>query len=207
MFAQRHRAGPHASKKSGAKRSREFLLVLIFLLSALLVYRHFALMRVLARVHEADNRSASQTAFKPGELWVDEGGSPIQVACEDVIALWDRCQGEERWRSPAFKPLCVQAHGGSVLLHDGTYYWYGEDKSGPTYVPRQAEPNKWVSASSLAQWQAPRSSAFLACRHHLGVLVLSEETDAFWPFQVQPSPGGHHWGTLLLVGRPVELEG
>ena len=26
----------------------------------------------------------------------------------------------------------VQAHGGSILYQDGVYYWYGEDKDGPT---------------------------------------------------------------------------
>ena len=26
----------------------------------------------------------------------------------------------------------IQAHGGCVMEHEGRYYWYGEDKSGPT---------------------------------------------------------------------------
>jgi beta-galactosidase len=41
-------------------------------------------------------------AFHPGEVWNDTDGKPIQ------------------------------AHGGGVLFHEGTYYWYGENKAGPT---------------------------------------------------------------------------
>lgn len=40
--------------------------------------------------------------FRPGEIWLDLDGRPIQ------------------------------AHGGGVLFHEGTYYWYGENKDGPT---------------------------------------------------------------------------
>eukprot|EP00884_Botryococcus_braunii_P022465 jgi/Botrbrau1/8902/Bobra.0148s0018.2 len=29
----------------------------------------------------------------------------------------------------------LQAHGGGVLFHEGVFYWYGENKSGPTYTP------------------------------------------------------------------------
>ena len=42
----------------------------------------------------------SNTQFRPGEVWLDTEGNPIQ------------------------------AHGGGVLHHEGVYYWYGENKSG-----------------------------------------------------------------------------
>ena len=29
----------------------------------------------------------------------------------------------------------INAHGGGVLIHQGVYYWYGEIKSGHTYLP------------------------------------------------------------------------
>jgi hypothetical protein len=29
----------------------------------------------------------------------------------------------------------INAHGGGVLFHEGVYYWYGEAKSGKTYLP------------------------------------------------------------------------
>ncbi len=44
----------------------------------------------------------SNTHFTPGEIWRDTEGKPIQ------------------------------AHGGGILYQDGRYYWYGEDKNGPT---------------------------------------------------------------------------
>ena len=44
-------------------------------------------------------------AFRPGEIWRDTDGQPIN------------------------------AHGGGVLYHEGVYYWYGEIKSGRTWTP------------------------------------------------------------------------
>ncbi len=44
-------------------------------------------------------------AFRPGEVWRDTDGKPIN------------------------------AHGGGVLFHEGVYYWYGEVKEGRTYLP------------------------------------------------------------------------
>lgn len=41
----------------------------------------------------------------PGEVWNDTEGNP------------------------------VNAHGGGILYHDGTYYWYGEYKKGKTVLP------------------------------------------------------------------------
>lgn len=38
------------------------------------------------------------TSFHPGKVWLDTSGKRIQ------------------------------AHGGSVLYHEGKYYWYGENK-------------------------------------------------------------------------------
>lgn len=46
-----------------------------------------------------------QPSFAPGEVWRDTDGKPIN------------------------------AHGGGVLFHGGVYYWYGEFKSGRTYLP------------------------------------------------------------------------
>ena len=43
--------------------------------------------------------------FTPGEIWRDTDGNPIN------------------------------AHGGGVLSYEGVYYWYGEAKSGQTFLP------------------------------------------------------------------------
>jgi len=55
----------------------------------------------------AQDQLAAQAnnAIRPGKIWTDTTGAPIN------------------------------AHGGGMLFHDGTYYWYGEVKEGRTYVP------------------------------------------------------------------------
>jgi len=37
------------------------------------------------------------------------------------------------WRDTAGRP--INAHGGGLLYHDRTYYWYGENKDGRTWLP------------------------------------------------------------------------
>jgi len=49
--------------------------------------------------------AAKNTEFKPGEIWTDTGGNPIN------------------------------AHGGGFLYRNGVYYWYGEIKTGKTWMP------------------------------------------------------------------------
>lgn len=39
----------------------------------------------------------------------------------------------EIWRDTEGKP--INAHGGGILYLEGVYYWYGENKSGRTYLP------------------------------------------------------------------------
>ena len=53
----------------------------------------------------ACNMTKDPTEFAPGEVWLDTDGNPIN------------------------------AHGGGIMLHEGTYYWYGEMKVGETYLP------------------------------------------------------------------------
>ena len=50
----------------------------------------------------------SQAAITPGGVWLDTDGNPIN------------------------------AHGGGILYHEGTYYWYGEYKKGKTILPQWA---------------------------------------------------------------------
>lgn len=49
--------------------------------------------------------AASRDAFRPGQVWRDSAGRPIN------------------------------AHGGGVMYDGGVYYWYGEDKTGRTWLP------------------------------------------------------------------------
>jgi hypothetical protein len=49
--------------------------------------------------------SAPEKAFHPGDLWLDTSGN------------------------------FINAHGGGLLYHGGVYYWYGEYKTGKTFLP------------------------------------------------------------------------
>ena len=53
---------------------------------------------------------------------------PLAVQVEPEVA--PRMDANGPWLDTSGTP--IQAHGGSMLFHDGTYYWYGEDRSGPT---------------------------------------------------------------------------
>ena len=50
----------------------------------------------------------ANSSIVPGEVWKDTDGNPIN------------------------------AHGGGLLYHEGTYYWYGEYKKGKTTLPEWA---------------------------------------------------------------------
>jgi hypothetical protein len=53
----------------------------------------------------AAENSADHHQFFPGQIWQDTDGHAIN------------------------------AHGGGILFHDGAYYWYGEAKTGRTFLP------------------------------------------------------------------------
>jgi len=51
------------------------------------------------------------------------------LAIEPLAAFWPA----QIWKDTSGRP--INAHGGGILLRDGVYYWYGELKQGPTYLP------------------------------------------------------------------------
>ena len=53
----------------------------------------------------ASGNAVVQNEFLPGKIWQDTDGHPIN------------------------------AHGGGIIFSDGVYYWYGEAKSGHTFLP------------------------------------------------------------------------
>ena len=57
-----------------------------------------ALITLSAMAAVAEQPAARDEAFHPGQLWLDDRGMPIN------------------------------AHGGGILYHEGTYYWFGEHK-------------------------------------------------------------------------------
>lgn len=83
------------------------------------------------------NKNKTNTVFIPAEVWLDTDGNPIN------------------------------AHGGGVLFHNGTYYWYGEYKGDSTY--RNPNPN-------VANWECYRAEAG-------GVSCYSSQDLYNWKFE------------------------
>ncbi|KAL3770078.1 hypothetical protein ACHAW5_003454, partial [Stephanodiscus triporus] len=70
----------------------------------------------------------------------------------------------------------INAHGGGFLFHGGTYYWYGEIKSGPTYLP--ASNAEWGgSRVDLVGISCYASSDLLNWEHRGNVLPASDDPD------------------------------
>lgn len=89
----------------------------------------------------------SAPVFTPGAVWCDTDGHPIN------------------------------AHGGSVLFHEGVYYWYGELKEGRTYLPKVNKA--WGGTRVLAGGVSCYSSRDLQSWKNEGVAltVVPEDPD------------------------------
>jgi Glycosyl hydrolases family 43 len=73
--------------------------------SQLLVRSFFAILLSAFMLRTSALAAESAPTFRPGEIWRDTAGKPIN------------------------------AHGGGLLFHAGRYYWYGEHKEGVTTMP------------------------------------------------------------------------
>src|ERR1035438_1236009 len=98
-------------------------------------------------------------AFAPGEIWPDISGKTIN------------------------------AHGGGMMFHEGTYYWYGEIKEGRTRAP---EANR--------SWGGTRVMA-------LGVSCYSSTNLYGWKFEAIALPAttsepSHDLHTSKVIERP-----
>jgi Glycosyl hydrolases family 43 len=70
-------------------------------------------------------QAGDSAGFRPGEIWLDTAGKPIQ------------------------------AHGGGMLIHKGAYYWYGENKEGPTWAGYRVDVTgvRCYSSQDLLHWK------------------------------------------------------
>jgi Glycosyl hydrolases family 43 len=86
------------------------------------------------------------THIRPGDAWLDTDGNRIN------------------------------AHGGGILFHQGTYYWYGEIKQGKTYLP---DVNKsWGGTRvDVVGISCYSSTDLLTWKHHGNVLPAVPGTD------------------------------
>eukprot|EP00873_Tetraselmis_striata_P038540 jgi/Tetstr1/458804/TSEL_045188.t1 len=76
-----------------------------------------------------DQASAAGVTHEFGVAMADGAGSEYEAAGIRSGVRWNDTQGE-----------LIQAHGGGILLHEGVYYWFGENKAGPTYQPDERYP-------------------------------------------------------------------
>lgn len=86
----------------------------------------------------------NKTGFRPGAEWRDTEGNPIN------------------------------AHGGGILHHDGTYYWYGECKKGKTFLPEGAT---WDSYRTDVTGVGCYSSTDLLNWTFEGIVLKAERDD------------------------------
>jgi hypothetical protein len=95
-------------------------------------------------------------SFRPGQEWLDTDGRPIQ------------------------------AHGGSLLAHDGTFYWYGENKE---HTRRGNDIWHWgvrcYASTDLYNWR------------DLGLIISPDEDDPTSPLH----PSSHMDRPHLVVDR------
>lgn len=69
----------------------------------------------------------------------------------------------------------INAHGGGVLFHNGTYYWYGEAKNGKTYLP---DCNKsWGGTRVDLTGVSCYSSTNLTSWKNEGIALKADSTD------------------------------
>lgn len=73
------------------------------------IYGCIAVLLLLAGCQPSKKENTTCQEIISGEIWYDTEGNPIN------------------------------AHGGGILFHNGTYYWYGEYKIGETILPEWAD--------------------------------------------------------------------
>lgn len=98
-----------------------------------------------------------------------------------VITTWS-CQAQER--NSRFIPgevwlddekNVINAHGGGLLYHEGTYYWYGEYKQGRTVLP---EGSTWECYRTDVSGVSCYSSKDLLNWHFEGFALSAEKNDS-----------------------------
>ena len=116
--------------------------------------------------------AAPTPSFRPGELWPDTHGVPIN------------------------------AHGGGILYHDGTYYWFGEHKIAGeagnrahvgVHVYTSRDLHAWTDAGiALAVSDDPASDIVRGCILERPKVIHNRRTGKFvmW-FHLEPKGAGY----------------
>ena len=116
--------------------------------------------------------------------------SGIVISIIFLLAIRNRYSDASVRRTPSFvseiirpgsifsdtRGVPINAHGGGFLFHDGIYYWYGEIKSGTTYLP--ASNAAWGgSRVDLVGISCYSSSDLLNWEYRGNVLPASDDPD------------------------------
>ena len=83
----------------------------------------FVLLLACAGLPAQAQSTSGQTSFRPGELWADTDG------------------------------VHINAHGGGILFHEGTYYWFGEHKTEGRNGNRAMVGVSCYSSKDLTNWK------------------------------------------------------
>mmetsp|Transcript_36767 Transcript_36767/g.87356 ORF Transcript_36767/g.87356 Transcript_36767/m.87356 type:complete len:215 (+) Transcript_36767:105-749(+) len=130
----------------------------------------FLLSLVSTCMQAVTDKNTGWKGVRPGTLWTDTSGEMIQ------------------------------AHGGGVLYFNHTYYWYGENKAGPTYQPDDRYPSRvdyiginCYSSQDLIHWHSHGmvwrpTKAFVPETQVLQFGAFTRPHSCCFPHEVLPDP-------------------
>lgn len=136
----------------------------------------------------ADSSQESPHAFRPGAVWLDTAGQPIN------------------------------AHGGGVLFHEGAYYWYGECRpQGPASLNAQIGVAAYRSRD-LLHWEnlgtvlavvpdVPEHPLAPGCKIERPKVLFNARTQTFVMWWHHDLPGWGHLGAYAGVAVSRSPEG
>ncbi len=116
--------------------------------------------------------AGTENTFRPGEIWLDDHG------------------------------VAINAHGGGVLFHEGTYWWFGEHKIAGgagnraqvgVHVYRSSDLSHWADAGiALAVSEDPASEIVRGCILERPKVIFNAATKKFvmW-FHLEPPGKGY----------------
>ena len=113
---------------------------------------------ILLTILSVTSKAQESSQFHPGKVWLDDEGN------------------------------IINAHGGGLLYHDGTYYWYGEYKQGETVLPEWAT---WECYRTDVTGVSCYSSKDMYNWHFEGIVLGAEKVDSL-----------HDLHTSKVVERP-----
>jgi hypothetical protein len=116
--------------------------------------------------------SADVSSFRPGQVWLDESG------------------------------IAINAHGGGILFHEGTYFWFGEHKVEGTAGNRAHVGVHVYASTDLSHWKDkgialavsddPQSEIVRGCILERPKVIFNRSTGKFvmW-FHLEPAGKGY----------------